>query len=68
MNYRCSECHNENIFISFSADYLGTVKIGSIDEVRKQATVGGINNMICSNCGAVIRIDEQTENKGDKND
>lgn len=56
MNYRCSECHNENIFISFSADYLGTVKIG------------GINNMICSNCGAVIRIDEQAENKGGKND
>lgn len=63
VNYKCSECHNENLFISFSADYLGTVKIGGIDEARKQAKASGINNIMCANCGASIKLHEQAENK-----
>lgn len=63
MNYKCSNCGSERIFITFTANYLGTVKIGSIDDIRKQAEVGGIDNIRCADCYNEIDIDERAENE-----
>lgn len=61
--YRCSNCGSERIFITFFANYLGTVKIGSIDEIRKKASVGGIDNIRCADCYNEIELDERAENE-----
>lgn len=63
MNYRCSNCGSERIFITFTANYLGTVKIGSIDEARQQAKASGIANIVCADCYNEIELNEQAENE-----